>query len=211
MFSLNFVKKIRVSSWCSFDAILSKHHEIHHIPKPRCEGFLFFLEHSWLHWESLAPAHIRLRCQEVASEPQISHPLPTRSAQTSQSPSSGSGIRRGLGKVGYAAMKEPRDTRATTKNQRGGERSETNGSDGEEEEIEGGMEKDFKNNNNNGKKTNNREKNKREKRERSRRSSEAPKVLELIKMICIYLWALMSSFSIVCFCLIWIFPFHYVT
>ncbi len=62
-----------------------------------------------------------------------------------------------------------------------------NGSNGEEEEIAGETEKDFKNNNNNSKKTNNREKNKREKRERSRRSSEAPKVLELIKMICIYL------------------------
>lgn len=42
-------------------------------------------------------------------------------------------------------------------------------------------------------------------------SLEAPKVLKLIKMVCIYLWSLMSSFSIVCFPLIWIFPFHYVT
>lgn len=32
-----------------------------------------------------------------------------------------------------------------------------------------------------------------------RRTSEAPKVLQLIKMLCIYLWALMSSISIVCF------------
>lgn len=99
------------------------------------------------------------------------------------------------------------ETPAQRGKQRGGERRETNGSHGEEER-EGGM--DFKNNNS--KKTNNREKkNKWEKRGKLRRSSEAPKVLELIKMICIYLWGLMSSFSIVCFPLIWIFPFHYVT
>lgn len=90
----------------------------------------------------------------------------------------------------------------------GGERRETNGSDGEEEETEGGnglQKQQRQENKQQG------EKNKWEKRERRRRSSEAPKVLELIKMICIYLWGLMSSFSMVCFPLIWIFPFHYVT
>lgn len=37
------------------------------------------------------------------------------------------------------------------------------------------------------------------KAKRERRISEAPKVLDLIKTVCIYLWGLMSSISIVCF------------
>lgn len=133
--------------------------------------------------------------------PRSPTPQPTTPPKP-HSPSSSLGPRRGWGQVAFVAMKEPPDTTDMTKQR---------GEGGAEMEIEGGTQKDYKNNNKSGKKTNNREKNKWEKRERSRRSSEAPKVLELIKMICIYLWGLMSSFSIVCFPLIWIFPFHYVT
>ncbi|KAK5871177.1 hypothetical protein PBY51_004071 [Eleginops maclovinus] len=99
-------------------------------------------------------------------------PPPKRSAQTSQSPSSVSGLRRGLGRVG-----DERTTRHKSKdqNQKGGERRKTNGSDGEEEEMERGMKKDFKNINNNGKKTNNKEKNKRAKRERSIEAQRHPR------------------------------------
>jgi len=61
----------------------------------------------------------------------------TRSAQTSRWPSSGSGTRRGLGSA-TQRWKNP-EIREQRPDQRGGERRETNGSDGEEE-IEGGME-----------------------------------------------------------------------
>lgn len=133
----------------------------------------------------MAPAHIKLRCQKVAPEPQTSppppHPLHPNLPVT-------------LLWIGHPQRVRPgrlRSDERTTRpkiqrpDQRGGERGETNGSDGEEEETEG-EEREFKNNKNNSKKTNNREK-EREERERSRRSSEAPKVLQLIKMICIYL------------------------
>ena len=113
-----------------------------------CSSTPDFTERAWLqptsHWDA----------KKWHQNPKSPTPPTVRPAQTSQSPSTGSGIRWGLGQVDYAAMKEP----SNDQNRRGGERRETNGSDGEEEEMEGGKEEDFKNNNNNSKKTNNREK-----------------------------------------------------
>lgn len=178
-------------------------------PKPAVSDIYFFLstpDFTERVWFQLIPDWGAKKWQQNPKSPTPTHPRRPNLPVTLLWIGHPQRVRQGL-----LHSDERTETQAQRPNQRGGERRETNGSDGEEEEIEGETEKDFKNNNNKSKKTNNREKNKWEKRERSRRSSEAPKVLELIKMICIYLWALMSSFSIVCFLLIWIFPFHYVT
>lgn len=114
MFPLNFILFFLnpdiVSSWCS---LLSKFHldaahQIHHIPRAHSDWFGIFFSRALL--TSLrelgsSPHHTEMP-KSGTRTPNL--PPPTvRPAQTSQSPSTGSGIRWGLGQVDYAAMKEP--------------------------------------------------------------------------------------------------------
>lgn len=155
-----------------------------------------------LYCDSLVPAHIWLRYTGVPKSPTTTHPLHPNLPVTLLWIRYPGRVRPGQQGGDEITMRNKSNDQT-----RGEDRSERRMAAVEKRRRQRG-ETDFKNNNS-GKKTNNREKNKWEKRKRNRRSSEAPKVLKLIKMICIYLWALMSSFSIVCFPLIWIFPFHY--
>lgn len=90
----------------------------------------------------MAPAHIRLRCQKVAPEPQISHPHPSTPPNPPSHPWIGHPQRVRPGRV------RSDERRYISNDQtRGDERGEMNGSDGGGGgDIEGG--KDFKNNNN---------------------------------------------------------------
>lgn len=181
-----------------FLEVLDASHEFNHIPKASCEWFLFMLKHicakKWM--------------PKVAPVSWISYPHPVTLSKPPSHPLMDWPSREGKSRSGAHQWKS-HETPVQRWNQRG---RRTEGDEWQRWRRGGdggggnGLQKQQRQEN-----KQQGEKNKWEKRERRRRSSEAPKVLELIKMICIYLWGLMSSFSMVCFPLIWIFPFHYVT
>lgn len=154
-------------------------HQIHHIPRARCERVSFSSSSALLtSLRALGSSSHQSRVPKSGERTPNPHP-----PAPPNPPVTLLWIHRGLGQVDNAAMKEQRGedlpTRAEGRREERDEWQRWRGG-GDRKGGRGG--RDFKNNNNNGKKTNNRER-----RERSRRSSEAPKVLELIKMICIYL------------------------